>query len=150
MIAGRKKLLYAALLAPLVLLLMLFSVGEYRRRTFDLRWAKVHPQMSKDEVRQLLGEPDNIYSAATNSEPNATITDAIVDWALVNWYFDASYEKWAYGNRRLLSFEPSFPYLALPFDGFMCPEKRDHVVYFTNDGKVLKSKYPYSAFASSR
>ena len=145
MIGARKKLLFAPFLALLVLSLVLVSVSEYRRRTFDVRWAKVHADLSKDEVRELLGEPDNIYYAVANSHPNATINDAIF-----NWIFDASHEKWAYGERRLVTFEPSFPYLKLELDGLVFPLNRDHVVYFTSDGKVLEKKYPYLAGVRSR
>jgi hypothetical protein len=137
MIVTRKRLLFAPFLALLVLSFVLVSVSEYRRRTFDARWAKVHSDLSKDELRELLGEPDQIYSAA-GGQSNSTIGSAVLDWV-----FDASYERWAYGERRMFTLEPSFPYLTLALDGLFGPLDRDHVVYFTSDGKVLRKSYPY-------
>jgi hypothetical protein len=136
-ILSRKRLFFAALLAPVVLLLVLVSLAEYRHRTFEVRWVKVQSGMSQDEVRQLLGEPVQSYS------PGTAQSDSLIGGMIGNWLLDTSFEKWAYGERRLFGFGPTFPYVNLAWDGLIFPEDHDHVVYFTSDGKVLKKKYPY-------
>jgi hypothetical protein len=143
-ILSQKRLFFAALLAPVVLLLVLVSVAEYRHRTFEVRWAKVQFGMSKDEVRQLLGEPDQSYS------PGSVQSDSLIASFIGNWLLDTSYERWAYGERRLFAFGPTFPYVNLAWDGLIFPENQDHVVYFTSEGKVLKKKYPYRAGEPTR
>jgi outer membrane protein assembly factor BamE (lipoprotein component of BamABCDE complex) len=56
----RKKHFAFAAAALLAALLTVGAVSLARHRTFDNRWAQVRIGMSKDEVRQLLGEPDHV------------------------------------------------------------------------------------------
>jgi hypothetical protein len=105
------------------------AVAWHRASTFEDRWEKVCNGMSKEQVRQLLGEPDQSYAAEGG--------------LFAGWIFDTSYEKWAYGRRRLIALQPTFPYVDIPWDGFMAPEKADHVVYFSKGGDVAKKRFPY-------
>jgi len=105
MVAIRKRYLFAALLAPLVLWLLCSSAAGYRQRTFAAAWARIHTGMSKDEVRQLLGEPDTIYVAGT------TPSNSLIETVFTNFLFDSTFEKWAYGRRRLIAVAPTFPYI---------------------------------------
>jgi hypothetical protein len=61
----------------------------------------------------------------------------------MNLLFDYVQEKWAYGRRSLIVVQRSFPFIDLALDGLLVPEDADHVVYFSNDGRVLKTRYPY-------
>ena len=103
------------------------------------RWANVHVGMSKGEVKSLLGEPDDIYSAGSGQ------SNSLFGTMFDNWLFDSFLEKWAYGNRRTFDFQRQFPYIVFAMDGLMTPEANDYVIYFSKDGKVVKKKYPYKA-----
>jgi hypothetical protein len=143
MAAIRKRSLFAALLMPLVLWLLVSCAAGYRQRAFDAAWARIHTGMSKDEVRQLLGEPDTIYAAGTPS-------NSLIETVFTNFLFDSTFEKWAYGRRRLIAVAPTFPYIGPALDGFIAPEVDDHVIYFTGGGTVLSREYPYRGGAIRR
>lgn len=93
--------------------------------------------MSKDEVRRLLGDPDQVYSA------NEFDSDAENGTLILILLLDAIHEKWAYGERRLLAAQPAFPYVGLALDGFLTPADNDHVLFFSKDGQVIEKRSPY-------
>jgi hypothetical protein len=137
MIGRRNRLFFAILFGPLLLLLLGFGLAEYRKRAFDAAWQKVRPDMSQEEVRQLLGEPDNIYGAGTPAPSNSVVGNFVA-----SLFFDFGHEKWAYGRRRLVAIEPG--YVGPAFDGLLVPEDGDYVIYFSQGGSVISKKYPYS------
>ena len=119
-------------LAPVVLvatLALAFERWRYGRASFEDCWNRVQVGMSKAEVEALLGEPNSVYGPGNS--------------LLLNWLFDDTLEKWAYGHRRSLTTQASFPYIGVPLDGLLNPEAQDHVVYFSKDGMVVKTVYPY-------
>src|SRR5580658_2302295 len=79
MAAIRKRYFFAALLAPLILWLVCSCAAGYRQRTFDAAWGRIHTGMSKDEVRQLLGEPDTMYAAGP------TRSNSLLETAFTNF-----------------------------------------------------------------
>jgi hypothetical protein len=111
--------------------LLIGAVAWHRGSTFEDRWAKVRNGMFKEQVREILGEPDQTYAAEGG--------------LIGSWILDTSYEKWAYGRRRMITLQPTFPYFDLPWDGFMAPENADHVVYFSKSSDVVKKRFPYRA-----
>jgi len=127
------------------LLATVCTVSLLRQRGFEDRWAKVRNGMSKDEVRQVLGEPDAIYGAIAfqADTPGSTIF-------LILLFDSSTQERWAYGRRRLLAPQPTFPYFGLAFDGLIAPEDDDHVIYFFNDGSVAKKRFPYRDSGATR
>jgi len=137
MFSIRRRHLLLAISTAVALILTVFAVALFRQRGFEDRWAKVHSGMSKDEVRQVLGEPDQIYPVEKLQ------TDSVVETFFFNILFETSQERWAYGRRRLLARQPTFPYFGRTFDGLFAPEDDDHVIYFFNDGSVSKKRFPY-------
>jgi hypothetical protein len=132
----RKPAVATAALLALALLLLLPAVIGMRMRLGQVArgWEQVRVGMSKDEVRELLGEPDSVYSAA-----KAQHAAAVVGLLLL----DATQERWAYGRRRTVDFCPQFPYIDLALDGLLSPEDSDRVIYFTADERVVKKQFPY-------
>jgi hypothetical protein len=132
----RRHFLLATSTAAAVILTVC-AVSVFHQRGFEDRWAKVHTGMSKDEVRQVLGAPDTIYApvAFQADTPGGTI--------FLSLLVGSPQERWAYGHRRLLAPQPTFPYFGLAFDGFLEPEDDDHVIYFFNDSSVSKKRCPY-------
>jgi hypothetical protein len=126
------------------LILTVFAVALFRQRGFEDRWAKVHSGMSKDEVRRVLGEPDQIYPVVKLQ------SDSMVGTIIDNLLFGSAQERWAYGRRRLLAPQPTFPYFGLALDGFIEPEDDDHVIYFFKDGSVSKKQFPYRVSGATR
>jgi hypothetical protein len=141
MAAIRKRYLFAALITALALSLLIYSAAGYRQRTFDAAWGRIHTGMSKAEVQSLLGEPDTIYAAGS------TRSNSLIETVFTNFLFDSTFEKWAYGRRRLIAVAPTFPYIGPAPDGFIAPEDDDHVIYFTAGGTVLSKEYPYRGAA---
>lgn len=92
--------------------------------------------MSKDEVRRILGAPNAIYPA------DSFKSDSVLGTIVANVLFGSTHERWAYGRRRLLAIEPTFPFVGPALDGFLEPKDEDHVIYFSNDGSVLRTKSP--------
>ncbi|HEV8070923.1 MAG TPA: hypothetical protein VGP76_24635 [Planctomycetaceae bacterium] len=117
------------MLITLIAVGLLIGVAWHRTSTFEDRWAKVHNGMSKEQVRRILGEPDQTYAA------EGGLIGSLI--------FDTSYEKWAYGRRRMIALQSTFPFVDIPWDGFMGPEHADHVVYFSKSGDVAKKRFPY-------
>jgi hypothetical protein len=139
MLRVRRKRLVLTTLAAAALLLTVCALALWRQRSFDDAWAKVHFGMSKDEVRWLVGDPDQIYAAQQLQ------ADTKLRTIVANFLFDSTYERWAYGRRRFIASQPTFPYFSLAFDGFLGPDKQDHVIYFCDDGTVLKKRLPKAA-----
>lgn len=91
--------------------------------------------MSREEVRRLIGAPDSEYGSALKQP---TITSAL----FVSFVIDARYERWAYGHRRLLKTNSEFPWIVLALDGLLGPENDDYVVYFSDDGLLMRTAHP--------
>lgn len=135
----------AVAICSLIVTVLAFQwiVRQHEGVSLKDRWANIHVGMSKEEVRCVLGSPDNIYPVGSVQ------SNSLVGTVFLNFMFDRFLEKWAYGNRSMIDFQYQFPYLCPAWDGFMEPEANDYVIYFSNDGKVVKKKYPYRAKESS-
>ncbi len=114
------------------------AVGRIRAardRAFDEGWARLSAGMTKEEVCTLVGRPDTVYPAQKSSSLEEILVNCLL--------FDARREKWAYGRRRGIALRGDFPYIGLAWDEVFAPRDDDHVIYFTRDGRVAKSVYPY-------
>ena len=138
----RHTWLLVAAAAVLAVLGVAWLIGAIAHWRFERHWAQVKPGMSKAEVQALLGTPADDYPAG------APQSGSILGNILGDMILDSFSEKWAYGRRRLIAFQPQFPFVGLAFDGLLMPEDEDYVVYFSAQGKVLKKAHPYHVRAA--
>lgn len=131
----RKKLTLLAFAVAIAALYAAFVAPSIARRRFEAGWSKVSVGMSRTEVVALLGKPLAVFQA-TPPQP-ATLDN----WIIVAW-LSHDLEEWAYGRRRLVAFEPTFPYVSLAFDRLFGPTPDDWVIYFSKDGRVVKRERP--------
>jgi|GEM_PF-4212927 len=131
----RKKPIIFTLFAAVIVGVAL-TAWQVFQPSFDDRWENVPTGMSKDQVEDILGNPNQIYPAG------GVQSDSLVGTIVATWLLDSFHERWAYGHRRHLESSPTFPYVAVAMDGFMIPEDDDYVVYFSIDGKVIKKSRP--------
>jgi len=134
---GRRRLLTIALLLLATVVGGTYCIREIWWAQFQENWEKVKEGMSKTQVQDLLGSPEEIYSSG------AVQSNSLLDGLLVNSLLDSILERWAYGQRRLVTTSSAFPYVELVFDGVWGPEDDDYVIYFSPAGKVVRKVYPY-------
>jgi hypothetical protein len=126
----------------LVLALILAVIRWHSEGRIERRWARVQVGMSADEVRNLLGSPDDVYLAAQGQ------SGSIVGDLLGMWLFDSYLEKWAYGRRTLADRAPilseiDFFRSEVDTGSMLAPKDNDYVIYFSADGKVVRKVHPY-------
>ncbi len=107
-----------------------YGLSRYLEARFEKRWQSVQVGMSKEEVRAILGGPQNSYGPGQGG-------------FIANLLFDTRLEKWAYGHRREFTFQKEFPFVTLALEALLFPKPDDHVLYFSRDAKVVKKVYPY-------
>lgn len=135
----RKRPVFFTLLMLTVLLFAVRAIASMRDLRFEDRWTQVEVGMTKDDVQGLLGEPVQVYPAKKIDASSGK------DGLMLALLFNVDHEEWAYGERRQLAAQPTFPFVTLASDGFLQPEHDDHVLIFSDDGRVIEKRYPYRA-----
>jgi hypothetical protein len=125
-----------AVAACLILVCALVSIPYLRRQAIARNWPLIVSGMSQEEVRSLLGAPDSTYERASD-----IVRDEAFKFIL--WH-DNYHDRWAYGPRPVFSIKRRFPYVGPPYRPILQPMESDRVIYFSDDGFVTKTRFPYS------
>ena len=94
-------------------------------------WSELKPGMTKGVVVGLIGEP---ASTSPRWEPEVDSEDppslaTFLETVFCRAMFDAGYERWEYGDFG-------------PLDNFFRPSDEAFLVYFDENGRIVKSRRP--------
>jgi outer membrane protein assembly factor BamE (lipoprotein component of BamABCDE complex) len=91
-------------------------------------WSDAKTGMKKEDIKNILGNPDTIiYNLEYKEDQN------LLGKIIVNFLYDGWYEKWCYGKNSILTSN-----FLLPFG----PHGDIYIVYFNKEGKVVGFRQP--------
>ena len=106
--------------------------------SFAEQWQRVEVGMSREEVQDLVGHP---YLVEHPVAPGPS--DSLALSVMATLVFDRNLEMLVYGDCRVLAPAATFPYVKLAPDLFSpFPQDTDYVVYFGQDGRVVRKRQP--------